>query len=255
MLELENLTYAIDGKTVVHPLSMSLGRGELVGLIGHNGSGKSTLMKMIARQIDPAGGCIRLGGRDLAGWSAQSFAREVAYMPQHLSPASGMTVEELVRLGRYPWHGALGRFSAEDHAHVVDAMAVTGIATMAQRSVDTLSGGERQRVWMALLLAQKSDLLLLDEPIAALDIAHQLSTLELVHSITRDLHRGVLIILHDITLAVRYCDRLVVMQDGYMRADAPASEVLDSGILQDVYGVPIHVIPHPRTEQPTVLVG
>lgn len=255
MLDLDAVSYAIDGKTVLHPLSLSLGRGEVVGLIGHNGSGKSTLMKLVARHLSPSQGMVRLAGRDVSRWSAQDFAREVAYMPQHLAPAGGMTVEELVRLGRYPWHGALGRFSASDQQHVDAALDVTGVRAMAGRLVDSLSGGERQRVWLALLLAQKSGLLLLDEPIAALDIAHQIATLELVRSVSRSLGLGVLIILHDLNLAVRYCDRLVVLKNGHLQADETARQVLHSGILQQVYGVPMHIVPHPATDQPCLLVG
>ena len=170
---LNNLSFRVPGRTLLHPLSLTFPAGKVTGLIGHNGSGKSTLLKMLGRHQPPSEGDILLDDQPLASWSSKAFARKVAYLPQQLPQAEGMTVRELVAIGRYPWHGALGRFGVADREKVEEAIALVGLKPLAHRLVDSLSGGERQRAWIAMLVAQDSRCLLLDEPTSALDIAHQ----------------------------------------------------------------------------------
>ncbi len=171
---LRNISFRVPGRTLLHPLSLTFPAGKVTGLIGHNGSGKSTLLKMLGRHQPPSEGRFFLmPNRWKAG--AKAFARKVAYLPQQLPPAEGMTVRELVAIGRYPWHGALGRFGAADREKVEEAISLVGLKPLAHRLVDSLSGGERQRAWIAMLVAQDSRCLLLDEPTSALDIAHQLT--------------------------------------------------------------------------------
>lgn len=182
---LRNISFRVPGRTLLHPLSLTFPAGKVTGLIGHNGSGKSTLLKMLGRHQPPTEGEILLDTQPLESWSSKAFARKVAYLPQQLPPAEGLTVRELVAIGRYPWHGALGRFGAADREKVEEAISLVGLKPLAHRLVDSLSGGERQRAWIAMLVAQDSRCLLLDEPTSALDIAHQVDVLALVHRLSQ----------------------------------------------------------------------
>ncbi len=247
---LENASFAIDGQTLLHPLTLSLATGQVIGLIGHNGSGKSTLLKLLARQQPTAGGSVRCLGRDLRNWKEREFARNVAYLPQQPPPAAGMLVRELVALGRYPWHGALGRFGRSDRRKVDEAILLTDIATFADRQVETLSGGERQRVWLAMLMAQDSRCLLLDEPISALDIAHQVEVLTLVRRLAIDRGLGVILVLHDVNMAARFCDEIVALHSGRLIARGTPSELMLGERLEEIYGLPMGILPHPMTGAP-----
>ncbi|WP_240655952.1 ATP-binding cassette domain-containing protein [Paraburkholderia phosphatilytica] len=245
MYELEGATFVAGDRTLLHPLTLSLAAGRVSGLIGHNGSGKSTLLKLLARQMAASSGTVRFGGRALQDWHSRAFARKVAYLPQQPPAAGGMTVRELVALGRYPWHGALGRFSEADHAKVDEAIRLTDLAGFARRAVDRLSGGERQRAWLAMLVAQDSECLLLDEPTSALDIAHQLEVLELVRELSRERGLGVVVVLHDINMAARFCDDLIALKGGRLLASGTAAELIEGETLGAIYGVPMGTVPHP----------
>ena len=254
MFELQSVSYSIPERTLLHPLNLHIDAGRMVGLIGHNGSGKSTLIKLLARQQAPSGGHILLDGKPLANWGQRDFARQVAYLPQQLPQTEGLTVRELVGFGRYPWHGLLGRFGSEDHAKVREAMELTDITRFAERMVDSLSGGERQRVWLAMLLAQNSRYLLLDEPTSALDIAHQVEVLGLVHQLSRQLSLSVIVVLHDINMAARYCDRLIALHSGRLLLDGSPAELMTDSNLEAIYGLPMQVLSHPRGQQPIAVV-
>src|SRR5699024_8959874 len=158
----------------------------IYGLIGPNGSGKSTLVKILAGQQPASRGYVSFAGARLEDWGGRAFARKVAYLPQFPPAADGMTIRELVALGRFPWHGTLGRFTDRDRASLERALKQTDMLPMAHRLVDSLSGGERQRAWLAMMLAQDADCLLLDEPTSALDIAHQVEVLTLVRALARE---------------------------------------------------------------------
>jgi ferric hydroxamate transport system ATP-binding protein len=242
---LERVSFEAGGRTLLHPVDLTLARGSVVGLLGHNGSGKSTLLKLLARQQPPSAGTIRLQDRPLDAWASRAFARAVAYLPQHLPATDGLTVRELVALGRYPWHGALGRFGDDDRKMVDDALRATDVAAFAERSADSLSGGERQRAWLAMLVAQRSDCLLLDEPISALDVRHQIEVLALVRSLA--LARGlcVVVVLHDVNLAARYCDRLVALRQGRIIVEGTPAEFMRDDVLTDVYDIRMGTVAHP----------
>ncbi|WP_304526161.1 ABC transporter ATP-binding protein [Halomonas sp. I5-271120] len=248
MFDVSAATFEVNDTPLLHPTDLALASGQVVGLIGHNGSGKSTLLKLLARQQAPSGGEIRLDGTPLGEWKSRAFARRVAYLPQQLPPADDLTGRELVGFGRYPWQGLLGRPGREDKAQVARAMSLTGTQAFADRMVDTLSGGERQRIWLAMLLAQGSQYLMLDEPLAALDIAHQIEVLELVRRLCQELGLGVVIVLHDINLAARYCDRLVALHAGRLLAEGTPDAIMTGDTLKAIYGIPMHVISHPSGE-------
>ncbi|MDQ1199364.1 ATP-binding cassette domain-containing protein [Agrobacterium sp. SORGH_AS 787] len=238
----------VDGRQILAPLTLEIPlSGQVVGLIGHNGSGKSTLLKLMARQLAPTTGSIELDGRSLGAWGNRSLARKMAYLAQHLPPAAGMTVRELVSLGRYPWHGALGRFSREDTQKTDEAITLTGLDSLVDRLVDTLSGGERQRAWLAMLVAQDTECLLLDEPISALDIAHQIEVLSLIHKLSRENGLGIVVVLHDVNMAARFCDNIIALHSGEMIFQGTPKTLMISEALQKIYGLAMDVLEHQQT--------
>ncbi len=247
LLSLSDVSFAVEGRTLLHPLTLKLGSGRSIALIGHNGSGKSTLLKLIGRQQMPTGGSIEFEGKALSDWGNRAFARRLAYMPQRTPSAPGMLVKELVALGRYPWHGALGRFGQEDRDKVDEAIELTGISQFSDRMVDSLSGGERQRVWLAMLVAQDATCLLLDEPISALDIGHQLDVLELTADLCRKKGISIIMVLHDINMAARYCDEIVALHSGRLIAHGEPEEIMNTDELFRIYDVPMDIIRQPSS--------
>lgn len=252
---LEEVGFRLGSRMLVEDVSLVLPAGQSIALVGHNGSGKSTLLKMLGRHLVPSSGRIRFGERPLDDWPGRAFARHLAYLPQHLPATPGMTVRELVALGRYPWHGALGRFSEEDAGRVEEAMQDTGISEFEERMVDTLSGGERQRVWLAMLIAQNAGCLLLDEPISALDIRHQLDVLSLVRKLTEERSMTVITVLHDINMAARFCDRIVAMHSGRLIADGTPHEIMTSATLARIYNVDMQIIQSADSRRLTAIAG
>jgi iron complex transport system ATP-binding protein len=263
VLEVEELSIRLDGNLIVDSVSLEVRRGEVVGIVGANGSGKTTLMRTIAGLLDAESGEIRLGGL-LANGSAKSSgsggaelsagdrARKLAYMPQ-LAESHPFTAFEAVLMGRYPH---LGRFQLEgssDRELAWLAMERTSVAEFANRKLDTLSGGERQRVVLARVIVQEAELLLMDEPTASLDLRHQILTMDLVREEARERGVGAVVILHDLSLAARFCDRLIILQDGRKIADGTPWDVLTSDNLRTAFGVEGLVEPDPVTGRPHVL--
>ena len=235
---------------LLEPLTITLPAQRIIGLIGHNGSGKSTLIKLLARQHQLTAGTISFDGKPLNEWGSRPFARKVAYLPQQAPNTAGMLVGELVALGRYPWHGALGRFGTQDKRMVEDAMELTDVAGYRDRLVDTLSGGERQRVWLTMLIAQNPDCLLLDEPISALDIAHQIDILSLVRTLVEKRGLGAVVVLHDVNMAARYCDEILALHSGRLIARGTPEDIVTTDQLQAIYGTRMGVMRHPDNGLP-----
>ncbi|MET4056870.1 iron-chelate-transporting ATPase [Pantoea agglomerans] len=251
---LKNASFEVPGRTLLQPLSLTFPPGKVTGLIGHNGSGKSTLLKMLGRHHAASSGEVLLNQQPVGRWNSKAFARQVAYLPQQLPAAEGMTVRELVAIGRYPWHGALGRFGQEDRDRVEDAIAQVGLNAFAGRLVDSLSGGERQRAWLAMMVAQNSRCLLLDEPTSALDIAHQVEVLALIKALSQQRGLTVIAVLHDINMAARYCDHLVALRQGAMIAEGDAEAIMQPEVLGAIYGIPMGILPHPQGGAPVSFV-
>jgi len=250
LYQLDNAGLAIGGATIVAPVSLEIASGRTVGVIGSNGSGKTSLVRMLGRQQQPTSGTIRLLGLPLSGYGDRQLARHIAYMPQFAPPADGMTVRELARLGRFPWHGAFGRFSAEDAEKVEDALRLTDLLNLAGRSVDSLSGGERQRAWLAMMLAQDTRCLLLDEPTSALDVAHQVEMLALVQDLGRERSIGAVIVLHDVNMAARYCDEIIALKHGRVVARGAPEAIVRPDTLAAIYGLAMGIVPHPASGRP-----
>ncbi|AJY48005.1 iron-hydroxamate transporter ATP-binding subunit [Martelella endophytica] len=249
-----DLCFSVEARPLLSGISIDFPQGVVSALVGHNGSGKSTLLKLLARQQQPSGGSIVFDGEPLQAIGARDFARRVAYLAQDTSSATGMSVRELVACGRYPWHGAVGRFSDNDREKVETALAMAGLEAMAERMVDTLSGGERQRAWIAMLIAQDSRCLLLDEPTSALDIAHQIEVLSLIRRLSHDNGLSVIVVLHDINMAARFCDHIYALKGGKLVADGRPDTFLNAETLRAIYGVEMGVIPHPDSAMPLAYV-
>jgi len=241
LFSIRDLTVDVPGRRLLHGLTLDLPAGAMIALIGHNGSGKSTLLRALARQI-PCAGTITFEGRALPSWPARDLARRLAFLPQTTPPAEGMTVRELAALGRYPWHGALGRFGPDDHRAVAAALQECGLDAFADRLVDTLSGGERQRAWLSMMVAQAAGTLLLDEPISALDIAHQVEVLSLVRRMCHQQGRSAVIVLHEVNMAARFCDHIVALKAGRLILQGGPDDLMRPDALQDIYGLPMQVL-------------
>lgn len=254
LYSLNGVSFSTATRQIVHPVDLELAPGRVYALVGPNGSGKSTLVKMLARQLTPTAGQLRLLDKTLPEYGDRQFAQHVAYMPQFTPPAESMSVRELVALGRYPWHGALGRFSDADAAKVEEALDQTSLMRLADRMVDSLSGGERQRAWLAMMLAQDTQCLLLDEPTSALDIAHQVEILALIRRLSAERRIGVVIVLHDINMAARYCDEIVALRDGAIVTRGTPEAILDGKVLQSIYGLPMGILQGPAAGSPVAYV-
>lgn len=241
------------GPDVVKNVSLDVPDGKVSVLIGANGCGKSTLFAGLTRLMTPASGRVVLDGDDISSLPTREVAKKVALLPQNPLAPDGMSVAELVRQGRTPHLGLLGRGGPADDEVVAEAMRVTGVDDLASRPVEALSGGQRQRVWLALALAQDTDILLLDEPTSFLDIGHAVELLDVVRR--RNAERGttVVMVLHDLFLAARYADHLVAMQDGEIVAQGDAGDVLTAELAERLYGLPCTVIADPTTSRPVVL--
>jgi iron complex transport system ATP-binding protein len=235
--------YPESREPAVHGVSVEVRPGATTAVLGPNGSGKSTLLRLLLGVLSPASGSVEFGGRALASWERASLARAVGVVPQGEETVFPMTVREMVGMGRYPHLGPWRREGAGDRRAVDEAMHRADVARLAARPVGTLSGGERQRARVARALAQSAPTLALDEPSASLDIAHEMAIFELL----RDLARGgktVLLVTHNLNLAARYADRLVLLDRGRVAAEGTPAEVLTRSTVERVYGWPVEVVPH-----------
>lgn len=252
MLKIRDLTVAYGELVALRQVSLSLGAGELVGVVGPNGSGKSTLIRAITRLVRPLGGGIHLDGKEVGRLSQRELARWVAVVPQNPYLPDAFTVLEVALMGRTPHLGLLQSEGRADLAAVRRALEQTDTWHLASRRMGELSGGERQRVVVARALAQETPLLLLDEPTAHLDMGHQAAVFDLVRQLCRTEGKGVLAAVHDLSLAGQYCDRLVMLNEGCIVGEGEPQEVLSPQLLASVYGTRVSVFPHPLTGRPVV---
>ncbi|ADB29722.1 ABC transporter related protein [Kribbella flavida DSM 17836] len=253
MLRTENLTLGYAEEPVVRDLSIAVPAGRITAVVGANASGKSTLLRGLARLLAPRGGGVTLDGVDLRRIPGGELATRLGLLPQQPVAPDGITVADLVGRGRHPHQRWFRQWSVEDERVVTEALAATGTADLANRSLDQLSGGQRQRVWIALALAQDADTMLLDEPTTFLDLAHQLEILDLVHDLNRDHGKTVVLVLHDLNLACRYADHLIALKHGAVVATGTPEQVITADVVEKVFGLPCAVIPDPLTGTPLVL--
>lgn len=237
MLTAENVYYHTGGVDILHGVSVHIPRGRFVGIIGPNGAGKTTLMRVLAGVARPASGRVLLEGRPLSETTDRERARVAAYMSQNPSIGFGFTVEDVVTMGRYAHRGPLAPLGAADREAVERAMAATDVVHLRERPVTDLSGGERQRVFLARTLAQQPRLLLLDEPTSDLDVRFQLEVLTLVRTLQQQHQLTVVMAIHDLTWAARYCDAILALKNGQAVAFGDTDAVLTESLIDEVFGV------------------
>jgi iron complex transport system ATP-binding protein len=239
-----------NGRQVLTNVDFTVREGSVTVLLGPNGSGKSTLLKTLARTLAPSAGKVLLDGNDIHRQPTRTVAQQLGILPQSPTAPDGLTVRELVGLGRFPYQSLMRQWSRHDEAAVEEAMRVADVATFADRPVDALSGGQRQRCWIAMVLAQETDLLLLDEPTTFLDLKVQVDLLELLVSLAHTQGRTLLVVLHDLNLAAAYADRLVMMKAGRILHDGPPETVFTADNLKQVFDLDAQVIREPLAGRP-----
>jgi iron complex transport system ATP-binding protein len=244
---------AYGDRLVVDDVELAVPPGRISVIVGANASGKSTLLKTLARLLTPKSGNVLLDGTDVHRIPPRRLAQVLGLLPQNPIAPDGIVVSELVGRGRYPHQSLLRRWSAVDDAAVASALTLTGAAELADRTIDELSGGQRQRVWIAMALAQETDVLLLDEPTTFLDVTHQIEVLDLLTDLNRERGTTIVIVLHDLNLAARYADHLFALREGRLVASGHPREVVTEKLVREVFGLESQVIDDPTSGAPLVL--
>ncbi|GGG89999.1 ABC transporter ATP-binding protein [Staphylococcus pragensis] len=239
--------------SIINNLNVEIPDGKVTSIIGPNGCGKSTLLKALSRLLSIKNGEIKLDGENIHTQSTKEIAKKIAILPQTPEVADGLTVGELVSYGRFPHQKGFGRLSAEDKKEIDWALSVTGTSEFRHRSINDLSGGQRQRVWIAMALAQKTDIIFLDEPTTYLDISHQLEILELVQQLNKEQGCTIVMVLHDINQAIRFSDHLIAMKNGEILASGSTEEVLTKDVLERVFNIDVVLSEDPRTGKPLLV--
>ncbi|AWB92382.1 ABC transporter ATP-binding protein [Aeromicrobium chenweiae] len=252
-LTVEGLTLGYRDRTVIEDLSLMIPTGQVTAIVGANACGKSTLLRSMSRLLTPRTGQVLLDGKQVHRLPAKELARTLGLLPQSPIAPEGITVSDLVGRGRHPHQRLLSRWSAEDDEAVAAALEATDTVSLADRSVDELSGGQRQRVWIAMALAQRTDVLLLDEPTTFLDVSHQVEVLDLLTDLNRDRGTTIVMVLHDLNLAARYADRLIALAGGRVHAVGDPHAVLTEEVVREVFGLECSVIVDPVSGRPLML--
>ncbi len=237
VLQVQDVDIAINKKIIIHDLSLAIPEGKITAIIGPNGCGKSTTLKAIARILPCARGSISFKGRDIKSLSHREFARCLAILTQSPVAPTDLTVQDLVEMGRFPHRSFWGRGSRDDAQHVAWALQQTNMTEMSHRLLHTLSGGERQRAWIAMALAQRPQVLLLDEPTTYLDICHQLEVMQLLDKLNKELGLTVVMVIHDLNHAIQYADYVAVIKAGRLVTSGAPQEIVTANLLADVFCV------------------
>lgn len=252
-LTTSSLDIAYDDRLIVQDLNIAIPQGKITALVGANGSGKSTILKTMARIMNPSYGSVLLDGKSIHKQSTKEIAKQLAILPQNPTAPDGLTVAELVSYGRFPYQKGFGSMSKEDRSVVQWAIEATVMAEFADRPVDQLSGGQRQRAWIAMALAQETDILFLDEPTTFLDMAHQLEVLHLLQKLNASNNRTVVMVVHDLNHAARYAHHMIAIKSGSVVGEGTPSEVMTQDIMREVFNIEADIVSDPRTGVPLCL--
>ena len=249
----EQLHIAYIDRPIVENLNLSIPPRKITALVGANGSGKSTILKTMARIMSPRSGSVLLDGKSIHKQPTREVAKQLAILPQNPSAPEGLTVGELVSYGRFPHQRGFAALSKEDKRIVEWALRVTGMSDYADRPVDQLSGGQRQKAWIAMSLAQQTDILFLDEPTTFLDMAHQLEVLKLLQKLNAEEGRTIVMVVHDLNHATRFAHHLVAIKQGKVVREGAPEDVVKEDVLREVFGIEALIIPDPHTGVPLCL--
>jgi iron complex transport system ATP-binding protein len=252
-LQAEDITISYGPIDIVKHLNVQIPKGKITTIIGPNGCGKSTLLKTLSRIMKPKTGSIYLNGKNISKLATKDIAKQLAILPQSPESPGGLTVYELVSYGRFPYQKGFGSLTADDKKVIEWALTVTGVKAFQHKPIDSLSGGQRQRVWIAMALAQETELILLDEPTTYLDLAHQLEVLELLYSLNKEEKRTIVMVLHDLNHAARFSDYLIAMRDGSIVCEGTPHEVMTKETLRDVFHIDAEIVNDPRLNKPVCL--
>ena len=239
--------------TVLENVSLTVPTGQTTAIVGANACGKSTLLRVLSRLLTPMQGEVLLDGKAIHRLPTRRLAQQLGFLPQSPLAPEGITVLELVSRGRHPHQGLFMRWRAEDEAAVAEALAATHMTALAERHVEELSGGQRQRVWIAMALAQQTDVLLLDEPTTFLDINHQIEVLDLLTDLNQQRGTTIVMVLHELNLAARYADMLVAMVKGQIYGFGPPEQILTEQMVREVFGLESRIIEDPVTGKPMMI--
>ncbi|MBB6214479.1 iron complex transport system ATP-binding protein [Anaerosolibacter carboniphilus] len=246
----ESINIGYGERLVVKDLSVEIPNKKITTIIGSNGCGKSTLLKAITRIISHQSGAVILDGKNILKENTKILAKKMAILPQTPEGASGLTVGELVSYGRFPYQKGFGRLTKKDHEIIDWALEVTGTKDFKFRAIDALSGGQRQRVWIAMALAQETEIIFLDEPTTYLDMAHQLEVLELLQKLNVEQGRTIVMVLHDLNQAARFADYIIALKDGKIVKAGDCEEVMNQSVLKEVFHIDAEIGRDPRTNKP-----
>ncbi|KOY14602.1 ABC transporter ATP-binding protein [Paenibacillus xylanivorans] len=252
-LETSKLDIAYEERLIVEDLNIQIPQGKITALVGANGSGKSTILKTMARIMNPKAGSVLLDGKSIHKQSTREVAKQLAILPQNPTAPEGLTVTELVSYGRFPYQKGFGSMRAEDKRMIEWAIEVTGMTEFHDRPIDQLSGGQRQRAWIAMALAQETDILFLDEPTTFLDMAHQLEVLQLLEELNATANRTIVMVVHDLNHASRYAHHMIGIKKGKAIATGSPVEVMNSDVLREVFNIEADIVIDPRSGVPLCL--
>lgn len=250
----DDLSIGYGERLIVKNLSVDIPDKKITTIIGSNGCGKSTLLKAITRIIPHQSGTVLLDGKNISKEKTKTLAKKMAILPQAPESTSGLTVGELVSYGRFPYQNGFGRLTKKDYDVIDWALEVTGTIDFKFRPIDALSGGQRQRVWIAMALAQETEIIFLDEPTTYLDMAHQLEVLELLQKLNREQARTIIMVLHDLNQASRFADYIIALKDGEIVKAGACEEVITPDVLKDVFQIDAVIGRDPRTNKPMCII-
>lgn len=249
----KNLNISYGNVDIVKDLNLSIPEGKITTIIGANGCGKSTILKTIARILKPKSGEIYIAGTEINKQSSKELAKKMAVLPQTPKAPDGLTVQELIAYGRFPHQNGFGSLSKEDNDIVNWALEVTGISEFKDRTIDALSGGQRQRAWIAMALAQETDILLLDEPTTYLDLAHQLDILKLLEELNKKQGRTIVMVIHELNNAARFADHMIGVKKGKIVCEGTPKEVMTNENLREIFNIDAEIIEEPKSGKPVCI--